>query len=176
MPESNLVTAVVRLEQTRTPWDVVEVARVLRRWLRRPDDDGLRRVLGRWVREVAESFAPAGEGLGVELTLEEVEMTVAERAREWSRQLIREGREQGRVQGHREGRLELVAATLRARGIETAPDIAEDRELLGALPDDALVAAALACTDAADFRRRIRERRGLHGRSGTDEPHGGVDS
>ena len=172
LPESNLVTAVVRLEQTRTPWDVVEVARMLRRWLRRPDDDELRRVLGRWVREVAESFAPSGEGLGAELTLEEVEMTVAERAREWSRQLIREGREQGRVQGHREGRLELVAATLRARGIETAPDVAEDRELLGALPDDALVAAALACTDAADFRRRIRERRGLHGRSGTDEPLG----
>ena len=103
LPESNLVTAVVRLERTRTPWDVVEVARMLRRWLRRPDDDGLRRVLGQWVREVAESFAPAGEGLGVELTLEEVEMTVAERAREWSRQLIREGREQGVVQGLEQG-------------------------------------------------------------------------
>ena len=103
-------------------------------------------------------------------------MTVVERAREWSRQLIREGREQGivqgREQGHREGRMELVAATLRARGIEAAPDVAEDRELLGALPDDALVAAALACTDAADFRRRIRERHGLRGRSGTDEPLG----
>ena len=69
------------------------MARRLRRWLRRPDDDGLRRVLGSWVREVAESFAPRGEAPGAELTLEELEMTVAERAREWSRQLIREGRE-----------------------------------------------------------------------------------
>ena len=103
LPESNLVTAVVRLEQTRTPWDLVEVARRLRRWLRRPDDDGLRRVLGRWVREVAESFAPPGEALGAELTLEEVEMTVVERAREWSRQLIREGREQGIEQGREQG-------------------------------------------------------------------------
>ena len=103
LPEPNLVTAVVRLEQTRTPWDVVEVARRLRRWLRRPDDDGLRRVLGSWVREVAESFAPPGEALGAELTLEEVEMTVVERAKEWSRQLIREGREQGLEQGREQG-------------------------------------------------------------------------
>ena len=51
------------------------------------------------MREVAESFAPPGEALGAELTLEEVEMTVVERAREWSRQLIREGREQGIEQG-----------------------------------------------------------------------------
>ena len=60
-------------------------------------------MLGRWVREVAESFAPSGEALGAELTLEEVEMTVAERAREWSRQLIREGREQGLAQGREQG-------------------------------------------------------------------------
>ena len=51
------------------------------------------------MREVAESFAPPGEALRAELTLEEVEMTVVERAREWSRQLIREGREQGIEQG-----------------------------------------------------------------------------
>ena len=105
LPESNLVTAVVRLEQTRTPWDLVEVARRLRR----PDDDGLRRVLGRWVREVAESFAPPGEAFGAELTLEEVEMTVVERAREWSRQLIREGREQGIEQGREQGREQGLA-------------------------------------------------------------------
>ena len=104
LPEPNLVTAVVRLEQTRTPWDLVEVVRRLRRWLRRPDDDGLRRVLGSWVREMAESFAPPGEALGAELTLEEVEMTVVERAKEWSRQLIREGREQGLEQGIAQGR------------------------------------------------------------------------
>ena len=60
-------------------------------------------MLGRWVREVAESFAPPGEALGAELTLEEVEMTVVERAREWSRQLIREGREQGIEQGREQG-------------------------------------------------------------------------
>ena len=51
---------------------------------------------------------------------------------------------------------ERVAA-LRARGIEAGLETTEDRALLGGLPGDALMAAALACTDAADFRRRIRE-------------------
>ena len=54
-----------------------------------------------------------------------------------------------------EGRVDMVAAALRARGIEADLDVTEDRTLLGELSDDALMAAALACTDAVDFRRRI---------------------
>ena len=71
-----------------------------------------------------------------------------------------EGHREGRAEGHREGetheRLALVVAMLRARGIEAAPDVTAERELLGRLPDDVLMTAALACTDAADFRRRLR--------------------
>ena len=63
----------------------------------------------------------------------------------------------GYREGHARSRMELVVATLRARGIEVASDFATDRALFGGLPDDALMAAALACTDEADFRRRIRE-------------------
>jgi hypothetical protein len=128
LPEPNLVTAVVRLERVRTPWDLVEVARRLRRWLRRPDDDGLRRVLGSWVREVAESFAPSGEALGAELTLEEVEMTVVERAREWSRQLIREGREQGIEQGREQGLAHERALLRRMAALRFGADTAERLE------------------------------------------------
>ena len=73
------MTAVARLEQTRTPWDLVEVARMLRRWLRRPEDDGLRRVLAGWVWEVAESCVPGSEALAPEMALEEVQMTLVER-------------------------------------------------------------------------------------------------
>ena len=54
-------------------------------------------------------------------------------------------------------RMGMVAAALRARGIEPALDAAEDRELFRGLSDDALMAAAFACTDAADFRRRLGE-------------------
>ena len=64
-----------------------------------------------------------------------------------------------RMKGHAEGHLEAVAQVLEARGLAVTLDTAEDRELVAAVPGDALVAAALACTDAADFRRRVRERR-----------------
>ena len=69
-------------------------------------------------------------------------------------------------------RMGMVAAALRARGIEPALDAAEDRELFRGLPDDALMAAAFACTDAADFRRRLGEQRAARGRHGPDAPRG----
>ena len=80
-------------------------------------------------------------------------------------------RTEGRAQGHQEGRMGMVAAALRARGIDAALD-AEDRELFRGLPDDALMAAAFACTDAADFRRRLGEQRAARGRHGPDAPRG----
>ena len=76
-----------------------------------------------------------------------------------------EGRAQGHAQGRREGlvqgRSEMLAANvltvLKARDIAVVSDLTELRELLGAQPGDAAMSAALACTDAADFRRRVRE-------------------
>ena len=72
-----------------------------------------------------------------------------------------EGLAEGRQEGLAEGRSEMLAANvlavLKARGIAVARDAAELREALGALSGDAAMAAALACTDAADFRRRVRE-------------------
>ena len=75
------------------------------------------------------------------------------------------------------GRSEMLAANvltvLKARGVAAARDPTELRELLGALSGDAAMAAALACTDEADFRRRVGERRALHGRPVPGAPHGG---
>ena len=82
--------------------------------------------------------------------------------REGRAQGHREGHAQGLRKGHARSRMELVAATLRARGIEVASDFVADRALFGGLPDDALMAAALACADEADFRRRIREQLNPH--------------
>ena len=76
------------------------------------------------------------------------------------------GREEGRTEGRNEGRREMLAANvlavLKARGIEAALDLTEDRELFSELSGEALMAAALACTGEADFRRRVREQFGLH--------------
>ena len=77
------------------------------------------------------------------------------------------GREAGYERGREEGRGEMLEANLRAvlraRGIEATLDSKEDRELFGALSGEALMAAALACTGEADFRRRVREWRTLPG-------------
>ena len=71
-------------------------------------------------------------------------------------------RAQGRAEGHQEGlaqgHMNAVVQVLKERGIAVALDAVADRERLDALSGDALLAAALACTDEADFRRRIRER------------------
>ena len=69
------------------------------------------------------------------------------------RSMTRTAREKGLARGH----LEAVAALLRARGIEVSPAFSADFELLAGRPVDALMAVALACTDEADFRRRLRE-------------------
>ena len=67
-----------------------------------------------------------------------------------------EGRETGYAKGQAKGRAEGVLAVLRARGIDTA-GLVEDPGLLAGYPLDASMAAALACTGEADFRRRLRE-------------------
>ena len=67
----------------------------------------------------------------------------------------RKAQARGHARGHARGRLEAVAATLRARGIEVAGDFARDDGRLAGHPIESLMAAALACTGEADFRRRI---------------------
>ena len=72
-----------------------------------------------------------------------------------------EGYEKGRREGHEEGRaaghVEAVLAALGARGIGSASGFAQERGLLANLPLATSMAAATACSDEADFRRRLRE-------------------
>ena len=58
--------------------------------------------------------------------------------------------------------MDAVVDVLASRGIGMTLEMTQYRELCNAIPGAVVVAAALACTDEADFRRRIRERRGLH--------------
>ena len=59
------------------------------------------------------------------------------------------------AKGRREATAANVLAVLRARGIEVTPALAEDRQLFGASSGDALITAAVACRDEADFRRLL---------------------
>ena len=104
LPSHNLMTAVVRLEQSRSPADLVEVVKALREG-RRAGDEELMQVFADWVRRLMEGFMPAGApALAPGLTLEEVEMTLEERVRQWPVQWMQEGREQGIEQGLAQGR------------------------------------------------------------------------
>ena len=66
-------------------------------------------------------------------------------------------RARSHAQGHREGHMDAVADILASREIELTLEMTKYRELCSAIPGAVVVAAALACTDEADFRRRIRE-------------------
>ena len=80
------------------------------------------------------------------------------------RPVIRRARARGHADGHSDGRIRgriaAVTATLHARGIEISGDLALDYGLSAGNPIERLMAATLACTGEADFRRRIRETRG----------------
>ena len=87
----------------------------------------------------------------------------------------REGRAQGHREGHREGHadghMDAVADLLASRGIELTPDMAQYRALCGGIAGKTVMGAALACTDEADFRRRVRALSDVHGRDDATPPH-----
>ena len=56
-----------------------------------------------------------------------------------------------------QARAEAVLAALAARGIGPASGSSEARELIATLPLEISMAAVMACSDEADFRRRLRE-------------------
>ena len=88
----------------------------------------------------------------------------AERRKRDHRDGFARGFREGRAEGHREGLAQgqsnSADQVLEARGIAVNLDSAEDWDLVVGISGDAVVAAALACTDADDFRRRVREQRG----------------
>ena len=102
LPYRNLLRVVVRLEQSRTPEDVVRAVQALQRWLPKRGAEELRRGFVDWVREIAGRLAPAGATVPLVRTLEE-SMTLVERVAEWPKQWLQEGREQGIAEGREQG-------------------------------------------------------------------------
>ena len=78
-----------------------------------------------------------------------------------TRSLTASAREEGRASGcgagRRAERADAVRALLRARGIEPPAGFTDEPGLLAGQSLETLMAAALACTDEADFRRRLRD-------------------
>ena len=103
LPRNSLMTAVVGLEKSRSPADLVRVVDVLRERLRHPRDSELRQAFAEWVRRLAKRLTPGEEELPPVRTLEDVRMTLEERVAQWPKQWFQEGREEGLVEGLEEG-------------------------------------------------------------------------
>ncbi|MCY4373001.1 MAG: hypothetical protein OXC31_04450 [Spirochaetaceae bacterium] len=137
-----------RLEQSRSPEDVMRTVTALRRWLPKRGAEELRRAFADWLCQIAAPLAPPGALVPAIRTLEEASMTLVERVAEWPKQWLREGREQGvaegREQGVAEGREQGVAEG-REQGLTQGVD--QQRALLcrqAAARFDADAAARLA--------------------------------
>ena len=66
-----------------------------------------------------------------------------------------EGRVEGHAEGLAEGRTIMVRQILRSRGIEVSAGFPAEMSAFAALPESALVAAALACDSELDFNARL---------------------
>ncbi|MDE0448888.1 MAG: Rpn family recombination-promoting nuclease/putative transposase [Spirochaetaceae bacterium] len=129
LPHGNLLRAVARLEQSRSPEEVVRVVQALRRWLPNRGAEELHRAFVDWVRQIVGRLAPTGATVPSLRTLEEASMTLVERVAEWPKQWLREGREQGVAEGREQGVDEQRALLCRMAGArfdaETAVRLAD---------------------------------------------------
>ena len=102
LPERNLVSAVVRLESSRSAAGVLRTLEVLAQWLRGSGDVELERAFGTWVwsvvmpRQVDAEALSEGPDLAHGQGFEEVRTMLAERVQEWYEEKRREGREEER--------------------------------------------------------------------------------
>ncbi len=104
----NMVAALVRIENSRTPGEVEQVLGALVDWLKAPQQESLRRAFTVWLKRV---FLPGRmpETPFAHLNdLQEVRSMLAERVVEWTEEWKRQGLEQGRQEGIQVGRQEGI--------------------------------------------------------------------
>ena len=132
LPADNLVSVLIGLEKTRDAARLREVLRALGDLLRAQGDDHLTRAFVTWLRQGLRFAGPLPSGEGDPLTrLQETQTMLEENVREWTRELLEQGRaqgiEQGRAQGIEQGRAQGIEQG-RAQGIEQGRH--EERALL----------------------------------------------
>ncbi|MFM8330700.1 MAG: Rpn family recombination-promoting nuclease/putative transposase, partial [Candidatus Methylumidiphilus sp.] len=106
LPSENAVTALLLLERSRAPADVLAALDKLLRWLDAEAQRPLRRAFAIWVQRVLLRERLAGQALAEsnELNeLNEVRDMLAERVKEWTEQWKQEGLAEGRQEGLQEG-------------------------------------------------------------------------
>ena len=152
LPQRNLLSAVTALEQSRSFEDVLQVRKALQPWAQDPRAAELQRAFVDWMRQIAERVAPAGAVVPPVRTLEDVRMTLVERAAEWPKQWLREGLEQGLEQQRA-----LLCRQAAARfGDDTAARLAD---VLAPIADPERLAEVgdwlVRCETATEFLARL---------------------
>jgi predicted transposase YdaD len=102
-PLHNLVAALFRLENSRTPTDIQQVLAVLITWLRDPAQENLRRAFTVWLRRVLLPARLPTVFIPEVQELVEVQTMLAERVIEWTQQWKEEGLQAGLQAGREEG-------------------------------------------------------------------------
>ena len=99
----NLVAALFRLENSRSPADVQRVLAVLLTWLRDPAQENLRRAFAVWLqRGLLPARLPTVSIPEVQ-ALVEAQSMLADRVVEWTQQWKEEGLQEGRREGFQQG-------------------------------------------------------------------------
>ena len=119
------MSSVVQLERSGSATDLIRVVEALQVTLSDPRETELRRVFLDWVQQTATRVAPPGEGLPPVRTLEELQMTLVERAAEWPKQWLQEGVKQGVEQGLAHERALLCRQAALRFGTEAAAPVSE---------------------------------------------------
>ena len=102
----NLMAALIRLERSRGPADVNAVLGALDEWLSESGNEGLRRAVGEWMRQVCVPGRSATATWPVDENRTEAQAMLRERVKEWMEEERSEGRSEGRAEGRAEERAE----------------------------------------------------------------------
>ena len=120
LPQRNLVSALIALENSRSAADLKRAVDALVDWLREPEAQGLKRSFGEWIRQVLVPRRFGSTELPPMPRLEEVQTMLAERVKEWTEEWLQEGIERGLEKGRAEERALLCRMTARKFDAETA--------------------------------------------------------
>ena len=147
LPRSNLVSAVVRLEQGRTPADLKRVVDALVDWLPGPGQQELKRSFGEWIRLVLAQRGRDVSELPSRPQLEEVQTMLADRVNEWFDEAEDKGFKRGIEQERAAQRALLCRMAARKFSAETAGQLAETLDRVVPLRELAEIGDAIIESD-----------------------------
>ena len=128
-PGRNLVSALVRLERSRSDEDARAVLGTLDGWLSESGNAALRRAVGEWIRQVYAPRRPAAAATAAEENRTEAQTMLRERVQEWMAAKWAEGHAEGQAEGQAQGQMDLMRRmAARKFGDETAQRLAERLE------------------------------------------------